>query len=108
MIHYSGKETLIQSVSIQSDDTDVTTANEDEALHQQPNNTRAAVPGTFGTGSKQNPRDISLSSKARCRILNSRRKQSDNLHICSKSFNEKQKVISCFSLLVVDLIFITA
>uniref|UniRef100_A0A8C2ZV87 Pericentriolar material 1 n=1 Tax=Cyclopterus lumpus TaxID=8103 RepID=A0A8C2ZV87_CYCLU len=30
---------------VQSDDTDGTTANEDEALHQQPNNTRATVVG---------------------------------------------------------------
>uniref|UniRef100_A0AAQ4PK32 Pericentriolar material 1 n=1 Tax=Gasterosteus aculeatus aculeatus TaxID=481459 RepID=A0AAQ4PK32_GASAC len=30
---------------VQSDDTDGTTANEDEALHQQPNNTRAPVLG---------------------------------------------------------------
>lgn len=44
----------------QSDDTDVTTANEDEVLHQQPNNTRAAA-----STSKQNPREISMSSKAR-------------------------------------------
>ncbi|KAG8014670.1 Pericentriolar material 1 protein, partial [Nibea albiflora] len=44
---------------VQSDDTDGTTANEDEVLHQQPNNTRATM-----TGSKQNPREPSLSSKA--------------------------------------------
>ncbi|KAG7221883.1 hypothetical protein INR49_016909 [Caranx melampygus] len=50
---------------VQSDDTDGTTANEDEALHQQPNNTRAAAARTPGTGSKQNPRDLTLSSKAR-------------------------------------------
>lgn len=51
---------LCVSVCIQSDDTDGTAANEDEVLHQQPNNTRAT-----GTGSKQNPRELSLSSKAR-------------------------------------------
>lgn len=50
---------------VQSDDTDGTTANEDEVLHQQPNNTRAAVAGSSGTGSKQNSRELSLSSKAR-------------------------------------------
>uniref|UniRef100_A0A3Q3KY49 Pericentriolar material 1 n=1 Tax=Labrus bergylta TaxID=56723 RepID=A0A3Q3KY49_9LABR len=48
---------------VQSDDTDVTTANEDEVLHQQPNNTRAAAAGSQGAGSKQNPRELSLSSK---------------------------------------------
>lgn len=47
-------------VWLQSDDTDVTTANEDEVLHQQPNNTRAAAAAL-----KQNPREISHSSKAR-------------------------------------------
>ncbi|XP_071361739.1 pericentriolar material 1 protein isoform X2 [Trachinotus anak] len=50
---------------VQSDDTDGTTANEDEALHQQPNNTRPAAARTPGAGSKQNPRDLTLSSKAR-------------------------------------------
>ncbi|XP_023273199.1 pericentriolar material 1 protein isoform X2 [Seriola lalandi dorsalis] len=50
---------------VQSDDTDGTTANEDEALHQQPNNTRATAVRTPGAGSKQNPRDLTLSSKAR-------------------------------------------
>lgn len=50
---------------IQSDDTDGTTANEDEALHQQPNNTRAPAHGPLGAGSKQSPRDLTLSSKAR-------------------------------------------
>lgn len=54
---------------IQSDDTDGTTANEDEALRQQPNNTRASVPGTLGAGSKQSPREITLSSKARYRTV---------------------------------------
>lgn len=57
------------SVCIQSDDTDGTTANEDEALDQQPNNTRATVAGPLGSGSKQNPRDLSLSSKARYGIF---------------------------------------
>lgn len=50
------------SVCVQSDDTDGTTANEDDVLHQQPNNTRA---GSLGTGSKPSPRELSLSSKAR-------------------------------------------
>nr|XP_020476413.1 pericentriolar material 1 protein isoform X2 [Monopterus albus] len=50
---------------VQSDDTDGTTVNEDEALHQQPNNTRATAARSLGAGSKQNPRDLALSSKAR-------------------------------------------
>uniref|UniRef100_A0A3Q1ICI7 Pericentriolar material 1 protein C-terminal domain-containing protein n=1 Tax=Anabas testudineus TaxID=64144 RepID=A0A3Q1ICI7_ANATE len=50
---------------VQSDDTDATTANEDEALQQQPNNTRATPARSLGAGSKQNPRDLTLSSKAR-------------------------------------------
>uniref|UniRef100_A0A672ZJA8 Pericentriolar material 1 n=1 Tax=Sphaeramia orbicularis TaxID=375764 RepID=A0A672ZJA8_9TELE len=33
---------------VQSDDTDGTTANEDETLHQQPNNTRSTGPGALG------------------------------------------------------------
>ncbi|KAK2817234.1 hypothetical protein Q5P01_025425 [Channa striata] len=50
---------------VQSDDTDGTTANEDEILHQQPNNTRATTTRALGAISKQNPRDLALSSKAR-------------------------------------------
>nr|XP_043883435.1 pericentriolar material 1 protein isoform X4 [Solea senegalensis] len=50
---------------VQSDDTDGTTANEDEAPHQQPNNTRATVARPLGAISKQNPRNLTLSSKAR-------------------------------------------
>lgn len=53
----------------QSDDTDGTTANDDEALHQQPNNTRAPVCGASGPGTKQSPRDLALSTKARCSKL---------------------------------------
>lgn len=52
-------------VCIQSDDTDGTAANEDDILHQQPNNTRAAVAGSAGITSKQSPRELTLSSKAR-------------------------------------------
>ncbi|XP_068176755.1 pericentriolar material 1 protein isoform X2 [Antennarius striatus] len=40
-------------------DTDDTTTNEDEALHQQPNNARLVWPGLLRPGSKQNPRDRS-------------------------------------------------
>lgn len=50
---------------MQSDDTDATTANEDEALHQQPNNTRATAARSLGAGAKPNPRELTLSSKAR-------------------------------------------
>ncbi|XP_019122091.2 pericentriolar material 1 protein isoform X3 [Larimichthys crocea] len=55
---------------VQSDDTDGTAANEDEVLHQQPNNTRAT-----GTGSKQNPRELSLSSKAREKLYEEKLRQ---------------------------------
>lgn len=54
--------TMYVSVCVQSDDTDGTTANEDDLLHQQPNNTR---PGSLGAGPKPSPRELSLSSKAR-------------------------------------------
>ncbi|XP_073320752.1 pericentriolar material 1 protein isoform X3 [Pagrus major] len=60
---------------VQSDDTDGTTANEDEVLHQQPNNTRAAVAVSVGTGSKQNPRELSLSSKAREKLYEEKLRQ---------------------------------
>ncbi|XP_063074763.1 pericentriolar material 1 protein isoform X2 [Engraulis encrasicolus] len=42
---------------VQSDDTDGTTANEDDCIHQQPNNTRAAAPKA--------KRALALSDKAR-------------------------------------------
>ncbi|KAM9363528.1 pericentriolar material 1 protein [Symphorus nematophorus] len=60
---------------VQSDDTDGTTANEDEVLHQQPNNTRATVSGSLGTGSKQNPRELTLSSKAREKLYEEKLRQ---------------------------------
>ncbi|XP_035811988.2 pericentriolar material 1 protein isoform X2 [Amphiprion ocellaris] len=60
---------------VQSDDTDGTTANEDEALHQQPNNTRTPVPGTLGAGSKQSPREIALTSKAREKLYEEKLRQ---------------------------------
>lgn len=56
---------LYVAVVIQSDDTDGTTANEDEVLHQQPNNTRGTASGSLGPGSKKNSRELTLSSKAR-------------------------------------------
>uniref|UniRef100_A0A1A7Z522 Pericentriolar material 1 n=1 Tax=Iconisemion striatum TaxID=60296 RepID=A0A1A7Z522_9TELE len=60
---------------VQSDDTDVTTANEDEALHQQPNNTRAPLSGTPGDGSRKSPRDLALSSKAREKLYEEKLRQ---------------------------------
>ncbi|XP_030596055.1 pericentriolar material 1 protein isoform X2 [Archocentrus centrarchus] len=75
---------------VQSDDTDGTTANEDEALRQQPNNTRASVPGT-GAGSKQSPRDITLSSKAREKLYEEKlRQQKQELKMLHE---ERQKLI---------------
>lgn len=60
---------------VQSDDTDVTTTNEDEVLHQQPNNTRAAVAGSLGASSKQNPRELTLTSKAREKLYEEKLRQ---------------------------------
>uniref|UniRef100_A0A3P8RDC1 Pericentriolar material 1 protein C-terminal domain-containing protein n=1 Tax=Astatotilapia calliptera TaxID=8154 RepID=A0A3P8RDC1_ASTCA len=76
---------------VQSDDTDGTTANEDEALRQQPNNTRASVPGTLGAGSKQSPREITLSSKAREKLYEEKlRQQKQELKMLHE---ERQKLI---------------
>ncbi|XDV14783.1 hypothetical protein PO909_014973 [Leuciscus waleckii] len=52
---------------VQSDDTDGTTANEDEGLKQQPNNTRATTPKA--------QRDITLSDKAREKLYEEKLKQ---------------------------------
>eukprot|EP00066_Takifugu_rubripes_P021917 XP_011611183.1 PREDICTED: pericentriolar material 1 protein isoform X4 [Takifugu rubripes] len=52
---------------VQSDDTDGTTANEDDILHQQPNNTRA--------GPKPSPREPGLSSKAREKLYEEKIRQ---------------------------------
>ncbi|KAI3352504.1 hypothetical protein L3Q82_005455 [Scortum barcoo] len=60
---------------VQSDDTDGTTANEDEVLHQQPNNTRATAAGSLGAVSKQNPRELTLSSKAREKLYEEKLRQ---------------------------------
>uniref|UniRef100_H3C0I3 Pericentriolar material 1 n=1 Tax=Tetraodon nigroviridis TaxID=99883 RepID=H3C0I3_TETNG len=57
---------------VQSDDTDGTTANEDDVLHQQPNNTRA---GSLGTISKPSPPELSLSSKAREKLYEEKIRQ---------------------------------
>ncbi|XP_042340491.1 pericentriolar material 1 protein isoform X6 [Plectropomus leopardus] len=76
---------------VQSDDTDATTANEDEALHQQPNNTRAAAAGSLGAGSKQNPRELTLSSKAREKLYEEKlRQQKQEL---KQLHEERQKLI---------------
>ncbi|RVE76057.1 hypothetical protein OJAV_G00004850 [Oryzias javanicus] len=70
---------------VQSDDTDGTTANEDEALHQQPNNTRA----TFGSGLKQ--RDHALTSKAREKLYEEKlRQQKEEL---KQLHEERQRLI---------------
>ncbi|XP_043101897.1 pericentriolar material 1 protein isoform X3 [Puntigrus tetrazona] len=52
---------------VQSDDTDGTTANEDEGLKQQPNNTRATAPNV--------QRDITLSERAREKLYEEKLKQ---------------------------------
>ncbi|XP_067261467.1 pericentriolar material 1 protein isoform X1 [Chanodichthys erythropterus] len=52
---------------VQSDDTDGTTANEDDGLKQQPNNTRATTPKA--------QRDIALSDKAREKLYEEKLKQ---------------------------------
>ncbi|XP_056112766.1 pericentriolar material 1 protein isoform X4 [Rhinichthys klamathensis goyatoka] len=52
---------------VQSDDTDGTTANEDEGLKQQPNNTRATTP--------KSQRDITLSDKTREKLYEEKLKQ---------------------------------
>lgn len=52
---------------VQSDDTDGTTANEDEGLNQQPNNTRVTAPKV--------QRDIALSEKTREKLYEEKLKQ---------------------------------
>ncbi|KAM9857129.1 pericentriolar material 1 protein isoform 2-T2 [Aulostomus maculatus] len=79
---------------VQSDDTDGTTANEEEVLHQQPNNTRATVGGLLGSGSKQSPREITLSSKAREKLyeekLRQQKQELNQLHEERQRLNEIQ------------------
>ncbi|XP_010889893.2 pericentriolar material 1 protein isoform X2 [Esox lucius] len=56
---------------VQSDDTDATTANEDESLrHQQPNNTRAAA-----SSAAKSPRDLALTDKAREKLYEEKLRQ---------------------------------
>ncbi|TRY88065.1 hypothetical protein DNTS_000044 [Danionella cerebrum] len=52
---------------VQSDDTDATTANEEDGLKQQPNNTR--------TGAAKPQRDVALSDKAREKLYEEKLKQ---------------------------------
>uniref|UniRef100_A0A3B4DIU3 Pericentriolar material 1 protein C-terminal domain-containing protein n=1 Tax=Pygocentrus nattereri TaxID=42514 RepID=A0A3B4DIU3_PYGNA len=52
---------------VQSDDTDGTAANEDEGLHQQPNNTRETAPKA--------KRELSLSDKAREKLYEEKLRQ---------------------------------
>ncbi|KAM9314241.1 pericentriolar material 1 protein isoform 2-T2 [Pholidichthys leucotaenia] len=71
---------------VQSDDTDGTTANEDETSHQQPNNTRST-----GSGSKQSPRDLTLSSNAREKLYEEKlRQQKEEL---KQLHEERQRLI---------------
>ncbi|KAM9530637.1 pericentriolar material 1 protein-like isoform 4-T4 [Salvelinus alpinus] len=57
---------------VQSDDTDATTANEDEGLHQQPNNTRGAA---AGSSAARSPRDLTLTDKAREKLYEEKLRQ---------------------------------
>ncbi|XP_072318629.1 pericentriolar material 1 protein isoform X2 [Eucyclogobius newberryi] len=72
--HQTAKQKLRQLqelvAMVQSDDTDGTTANEDETIHQQPNNIRST-----GAGAKQNPRDMVLSSQAREKLYEEKLRQ---------------------------------
>uniref|UniRef100_A0A674EGS2 Pericentriolar material 1 n=1 Tax=Salmo trutta TaxID=8032 RepID=A0A674EGS2_SALTR len=58
---------------VQSDDTDATTANEDEGLHQQPNNTRGAAAGS--SSAARSPRDLTLTDKAREKLYEEKLRQ---------------------------------
>ncbi|XP_028300548.1 pericentriolar material 1 protein isoform X2 [Gouania willdenowi] len=79
---------------VQSDDTDATTANEDEALDQQPNNTRGPVPsapGTLSLGCNKSPRSVSLSTKAREKLYEEKlRQQKEEL---KQLHEERQRLI---------------
>ncbi|KAK7929012.1 hypothetical protein WMY93_005407 [Mugilogobius chulae] len=88
--HQTAKQKLRQLqelvAMVQSDDTDGTTANEDESLHQQPNNTRAT-----GAGAKQNPRDTVLSSQAGTKLYEEKlRQQKEEL---KQLHEERQRLI---------------
>uniref|UniRef100_UPI003D77D326 pericentriolar material 1 protein isoform 20 n=1 Tax=Danio rerio TaxID=7955 RepID=UPI003D77D326 len=68
---------------VQSDDTDGTTANEDEGLKQQPNNTRATAPKA--------QRDIALCDKARERLYEEKLKQQQ--HELKQLHEERQRLL---------------
>ncbi|XP_029949631.1 pericentriolar material 1 protein isoform X2 [Salarias fasciatus] len=72
---------------VQSDDTDGTTANEDEALHQQPNNTRVPVQGA---ACKQCPGDLTLSVKAKEKLFEKLCQQKQELKLLHE---ERQRLI---------------
>ncbi|CAB1328145.1 unnamed protein product [Coregonus sp. 'balchen'] len=59
---------------VQSDDTDATTANEDEGHHQQPNNTRGAAAASSSSAAKS-PRDLTLTDKAREKLYEEKLRQ---------------------------------
>uniref|UniRef100_A0A3B5A9V7 Pericentriolar material 1 n=1 Tax=Stegastes partitus TaxID=144197 RepID=A0A3B5A9V7_9TELE len=54
---------------VQSDDTDVTTANEDEALHQQPNNTRTPVEKLYEEKLRQQKQELKQLHEERQRLI---------------------------------------
>ncbi|XP_071024697.1 pericentriolar material 1 protein-like isoform X1 [Oncorhynchus clarkii lewisi] len=59
---------------VQSDDTDAATANEDEGLHQQPNNTRGAA-AAGAPGCRGGARDLTLTDKAREKLYEEKLRQ---------------------------------
>ncbi|KAL1023567.1 hypothetical protein UPYG_G00042480 [Umbra pygmaea] len=56
---------------VQSDDTDATTANEEDSFHQQPNNTRAAD----SSSAAKSPRELALTDKAREKLYQEKLRQ---------------------------------
>ncbi|KAM9818306.1 pericentriolar material 1 protein [Syngnathus typhle] len=62
---------------VQSDDTDANTANEEESLHQQQNNTRVSAGGPPVAGPQQDPcgSDVAFYSKAREKIYKEKLRQ---------------------------------
>ncbi|XP_037106669.1 pericentriolar material 1 protein isoform X2 [Syngnathus acus] len=67
---------LVAMVQV-SDDTDATTANEEESLHQQQNNTRVSAGGPPVAGPQQDPcgSDVAFYSKAREKIYKEKLRQ---------------------------------
>ncbi|XP_062865271.1 pericentriolar material 1 protein isoform X3 [Trichomycterus rosablanca] len=68
---------------VQSDDTDATTANEDEGLQQQPNNTRATAPKAR--------RELALSDKAREKLYEEKLRQQQ--HELKQLHEERQRLM---------------